>query len=56
VTLVHRLEEGNLGVTSQVHILSAISNELHKSTGHFAIPQEKNFTALEAHLKVLWVQ
>jgi hypothetical protein len=56
VTLVHRLEEGNLGVTSQVHILSAISNELHKSTGHFAIPQEKNFTALEAHSKVLWVQ
>ena len=29
VTLVHSLEEGNLGVTSQIHILRAICDELH---------------------------
>jgi hypothetical protein len=34
VTLVHRLEEGNLGVTGQVDVLSAISYELHETTGH----------------------
>ena len=29
VTLVHRLEEGHLGLTRQIHVLSTISNELH---------------------------
>jgi hypothetical protein len=29
VALVHGLEEGHLGVTRQVHILSTVSNELH---------------------------
>ena len=29
VALVHRLKEGNLGVTSQVNILSTVSHELH---------------------------
>jgi len=54
VTLVHRLEEGNLGVTSQIHILSAISNELHKSTGHFGIPQEKNLDPISRVLKKIY--
>jgi hypothetical protein len=42
VALVHCLEEGNLGVTGQVDVLGAISYELHKSSGHFTIPQENN--------------
>jgi len=42
VALVHRLEESHLGLTRQIHILGAISYELHKSTGHFTIRQEKN--------------
>ncbi len=42
VALVHSLEEGNLGVTSQIHILSTVGNELHKTTSHFDISQEKN--------------
>ena len=29
VTPVHRLEEGNLGITSQIHVLRAIGNQLH---------------------------
>ena len=35
VALVNRLEESNLGVTSEVHILGTVSDELHKTTGHF---------------------
>jgi hypothetical protein len=46
VALVHRLEESHLGVTSQVHILGTVSYELHKSTGHFDIPQEKKSARL----------
>jgi len=42
VALVHRLEEGHLGRTGQVHVLSAVSYELHKSTSHFTIRQENN--------------
>ena len=39
VATVHRLEESNLGVTRQVHILRAISYELHETTTcHFVIP------------------
>ena len=34
VTLVHSLEEGYLGVASQVYILGTISYELHETTGH----------------------
>jgi len=34
VALVHRLEKGNLGLSSQIHILGTVSNELHKSSGH----------------------
>jgi len=34
VSLVHSLEEGNLRVTSQVHVLGAIRHELHETTGH----------------------
>ena len=45
VTLVHRLEEGHLGLTRQIHILSTVSNELHKSTRHdftwYYIPKKK---------------
>jgi hypothetical protein len=43
VALVHRLEESHLGVTGQVNVLSAVSNQLHKSTRHFDISQENNF-------------
>jgi hypothetical protein len=34
VSLVNRLEEGNLRVSSQVNILRSISDQLHKTTGH----------------------
>ena len=34
VALVHGLEKGHLGLARQVHILCAVSNELHKSSGH----------------------
>jgi hypothetical protein len=29
VTTIHNLEESNLGIAREVHILSAISNKLH---------------------------
>jgi len=35
VSLVHSLEEGNLRVTRQVHVLGAVRHELHETTGHF---------------------
>ena len=35
VALVNRLEESNLRVASQVDILGTVSDELHKTTGHF---------------------
>ena len=44
VTLVHSLEEGHLGLTSQVHILGTVSYELHKSAGHdrlVLVPKKK---------------
>jgi len=34
VALVHRLEEGHLGLTGQINVLSAISNQLHQSARH----------------------
>jgi len=34
VALVHSLEEGNLWVTSQVDVLSTVSDKLHETTGH----------------------
>jgi len=34
VTLVDRLEEGHLRVSSQVDVLGAVSYELHETTGH----------------------
>ena len=47
VALVNRLEESNLRVTSEVHILGTVSDELHKTTGHCesfcTISREKNF-------------
>jgi hypothetical protein len=45
VALVHRLEEGHLWLTGQIHILCAVSNQLHKSTRHDSLgtmSQEKN--------------
>jgi hypothetical protein len=42
VALVNRLEESHLGVACKIHVLSTVSYELHKSTSHFDIPQEKN--------------
>jgi hypothetical protein len=41
VALVHSLEKGHHGLTSQIHILSTVSNELHKSTGHFVLYYKK---------------
>jgi hypothetical protein len=29
VAAVHHLEKGNLGITREVHILSAVGNKLH---------------------------
>jgi hypothetical protein len=46
VALVHSLEEGHLGLTSEVNILSTVSNQLHKTTRHFDIPLEKNFGSI----------
>jgi len=47
VTLVHRLEEGNFWITSEIDILGAIGDELHEATSHCesfcTIYQEKNF-------------
>jgi hypothetical protein len=38
VAAVHHLEERDLGVTRQVHILGAVSYELHKTTTcHFGL-------------------
>jgi hypothetical protein len=34
VTLVGNLPESNLGVTSQVNVLGAIGDKLHKSSTH----------------------
>jgi hypothetical protein len=46
VALVNRLEESYLRVASQVDILGTVSDELHKTTGHFesicTIYREKN--------------
>jgi hypothetical protein len=47
VALVHRLEESHLGLARQVHILSAVRNELHKSSGHdrlVLVPEKKILT------------
>ena len=44
VALVHGLEEGHLGLTGQIHVLSAVGNELHKSTSHdrlVLVPKKK---------------
>jgi hypothetical protein len=35
VTLVGNLPESNLGVTSQVNVLGAIGDKLHKSSTHY---------------------
>jgi hypothetical protein len=54
VALVHGLEESHLGVTGQVNVLSAVRNQLHKSSRHFDISQENNFgrrTGLRARLR-----
>jgi len=53
VALVHRLEESHLGSTSQVHILSTVSYQLHKTACHFTLSQENNFGRPRAHLAFL---
>jgi len=35
VAAVNGFEKGNLGLTSQVNVLGAVGNELHKSSSHF---------------------
>jgi hypothetical protein len=37
VTLVHSLEESHFGLTGKVNILSAVSNQLHKSSSHLVL-------------------
>ena len=37
VSLVHSLEEGNLRVTREIHVLGAVRHELHETTGHCEI-------------------
>ena len=37
VAAVDHLEEGDLGVTGQVNILGAVSDELHESSSHFVL-------------------
>jgi len=47
VALVHSLEESHLGLARQVHVLRAVSNELHKSSGHdrlVLVPKKKILT------------
>jgi hypothetical protein len=42
VTAIYQLEEGNLRITGQINVLSAIGYKLHKATSrHFVIPQYK---------------
>jgi len=55
VTLVHRLEEGHLGLTRQINILSTVSHELHKSTCHdcLVLVAEKKIYALNTHWNFL---
>jgi hypothetical protein len=54
VTTVHHLPEGNLGITSQVNILGAISDELHQTTTcHFlytSSPEKKLAKTLLGYL------
>jgi hypothetical protein len=49
VTLVHSLEESNLGVTSEVDILSTVSNKLHQTTSHFILLAEIFFQRAKTH-------
>ena len=43
VAAVHHLEKGNLGITREVNILSAIGNKLHKTTTrHLLYPFSRN--------------
>jgi len=35
VAAVNGFEKGNLGLTSQVNVLGAVGNKLHKSSSHF---------------------
>jgi hypothetical protein len=37
VAAVHHLEEGNLGITSQIDVLCAIGDELHKTSASHVI-------------------
>jgi hypothetical protein len=42
VTTVHRLEEGDLRVARQIHVLRTISYKLHKATSsHFILISKK---------------
>ena len=48
IALVAHLPEGNLRITSQINVLSAIGDKLHQSTSHFVVvgytmPKEKKF-------------
>jgi hypothetical protein len=40
VTLVHSLEEGNLGVAGKINVLGAIGNQLHKTTRHLVLAKK----------------
>ena len=58
VTLVHRLEEGHLGLTGKVHILSTVSYELHQTTCHDRLVlcrKKKNLSRQTSHVLFLRV-
>jgi hypothetical protein len=49
VAFVHGLEKGHLGLTRQIHILSTVGNELHKSSRHdrfVLVPKKKIISKL----------
>ena len=55
VAAVDHLEEGDLGVTGQVNILGAVSDELHESSSHFVlvffIHLAKKIIFINAHIE-----
>ena len=51
VSAVDDLEEGNLGVTSEVNVLSAISDELHQATTCHCISLAKKKILLEPEMR-----
>ena len=54
VATVGHLPESNLRVTSQVYVLSTVSDKLHKSTSHgYTIAKEKKTTEINRDINIL---